>query len=46
MISTCDAMMVLPGFNDSKGCMAEYELAKKLGLPIWLDLNSTVPKYD
>ena len=46
MLGTCDVVMVLPGFNDSEGCMQEYELAKRLGLPIWMDLLGTVPKYD
>ena len=46
MLCTCDAVLVLPGFHESKGCMEEVELARKLNLPVWLDLLSKPPQHD
>lgn len=46
MLCTCDFVIVLPGFADSEGCKAEFRLAKKLGLPIYLDVQSRVPVYE
>ena len=31
----CDAIVMLPGFEKSKGSLAERELAWKLGLPVF-----------
>lgn len=46
MISTCNAILMLPGFEKSEGCLAEFDLAKKLNMPVWLDLLGTVPQYE
>jgi len=35
----CDAMLMLPGWRASKGSVREWELAKKLGLPIFFTDN-------
>jgi hypothetical protein len=35
----CDAMLMLPGWRNSKGSVREWELAKKLGLPIFFTDN-------
>jgi len=31
----CDAMLMLPGWRDSKGSVKEHEFAKKHGLPVF-----------
>lgn len=46
MLCTCDFVVVLPGFADSEGCREEFRLAKKLGLPIYLDAQSKEPLYE
>lgn len=34
LLSTCDAMAMLPGWDYSAGCITEYIAARKLGIPI------------
>jgi len=31
----CDGVIFTNGYEESKGCMAEYKAAKKAGIPIW-----------
>jgi hypothetical protein len=35
MISRCDGLVMVPGWEDSKGAIAEHEYALSLGIPIW-----------
>jgi hypothetical protein len=35
MISRCDAMVMIPGWEDSKGAVVEKDYAEKLHIPIW-----------
>ena len=35
----CDGMLMLPGWRDSEGAVAEWELAKKLEIPIFFTDN-------
>lgn len=46
MLSTCNVMVLLPGFAESAGAREEVILAKKLGIPIYLDIEGEAPKYD
>ena len=34
MVAICDTIILLPGWDDSKGAIAEYSYAKSLGLKI------------
>ena len=46
MLSTCQMVILLPGFADSKGCMEEFALAKRLGIPLFMDIEGEPPNYD
>ena len=35
-LEVCDAVLLLPGWENSKGTVAEVELAKKIGIPVFL----------
>ena len=37
MLSRCDCVFMLKGFEASSGSLKEYELAQKLGLPIYYE---------
>jgi len=39
MIRSCEKVIMLKGWEESEGAMAEYYLAKKLGKPILLEKN-------
>ena len=47
IISRCDALVMLPDWEDSRGATAEFVFARYLGKPIWVwpelprDLNET-----
>jgi hypothetical protein len=34
-LMTCDAVVLLPNWEDSRGARTEYQLAVNVGLPIW-----------
>lgn len=38
-LEVSDAMFLVPGWEDSKGTIAEIEIANKIGIPIFDDLN-------
>lgn len=34
LLQGCDKLLLLPGWRESRGCMAEYAAARLLGMPI------------
>ena len=36
-VETCEAMLILPGWENSKGTKAEIKRAKELNLPVYYD---------
>lgn len=44
-LAKADAVIFLPGWEDSKGCWLERRLAIDLGLPLYRYLNDGVPGY-
>lgn len=45
-LSVSDAILVIPGYEDSKGTLAEIELARQLNIPIFYsleDLTANLP---
>jgi deoxyuridine 5'-triphosphate nucleotidohydrolase len=42
-VATCDAMVMLPGWEDSRGAVAERERALMLGLDIYYSLDELCP---
>lgn len=40
LLERCDAVMLVPGWPDSKGALAERDRAIALGLPVFDDLQS------
>ncbi|MEA2104320.1 MAG: DUF4406 domain-containing protein [Candidatus Cloacimonadota bacterium] len=39
-LDVSEAMFLVPGWKDSKGTIAEIERAKKLGIPVFEDLDA------
>ncbi len=46
LLSKCDALLLLPGAEDSEGCKSEWLEAKRLDLPIYYDACAPLPKYE
>lgn len=43
MLLICDAIFMVPGWEDSKGANAELARAKEIGLPIYYDISEIPP---
>ena len=46
LLRRCDAILLLEGWEESKGSVAEKKLAEQLGLPVFFDQFSYVPLAD
>lgn len=44
-LAACDAILMLPDWEKSKGAVAERELAISLGMPVFYDLQEMVEKF-
>jgi hypothetical protein len=44
-LEACDALLMLPDWDQSKGAIAERELAINLGLPVFYDIQELVEKF-
>lgn len=42
-VSLCDAILMLPGWKDSRGAVAERERATMLGLDVYYDIDTLCP---
>ncbi len=44
-VSACDAMIMLPGWEESRGARREKELAEKMHIPVFTNWNDFI-KWD
>lgn len=44
-LKVCDYMVVLPGYKNSKGTLAEIEVAKENNIPVYYDLYKFVTEH-
>ena len=44
-LKVSDAMLLVPGWQVSKGTKAEMEIADKMGIPIYYDIEELMPNF-
>lgn len=45
LLTACQALVLLPGAEDSAGSRKEWREAKALGMPIFYDAEAELPEY-
>jgi hypothetical protein len=45
-LEVCDAILLVPGYENSKGTLAEIKRAEELGIPIFTTLTSLIEHFE